>query len=141
MIEIMISLLIAASVVSLYMFNKKRRREKLYGNASESVLFIAKECDAMIRLSGGSSIRPEEMPGDYAVRIISVTPKITEQDIFSVFGTAQEAMYSKRMISEKDRSTVLKAQENIRQAAIDCVNPLKKLWIMLRYPSETSKKR
>lgn len=141
LIGIMIPLLIAASVVSLYMFNRKRRREKLYGNASESVLFIAKECDAMIRLSGGSSIRQEEMPGDYAVRIISETPKITEQDIFSVFKTAQEAMYSNRMISEKDRNTVLKAQEHIRKAAVDCVNPLKKLWIMLRYPSETSKER
>ena len=141
LLGIMIPLLIGASVVSLYLYNRKRRCEKLYGNASQSVLFIAKECDAMIRLAGGSSIRQDEMPDEYATRIITRIPKVSEQDIFSVFETAQESMYSQRMISEKDRSMVLKAHDNIRKAAIESVITPKKLWIMLRYPSETSKKR
>ena len=93
----------------------------------------------MILLSGGTSIRSDEMPDAYTERICKTFPMISSKDVLTVFETAQEAMYSSRMITEAERNEVLKAHGNIRNVLLSRAGIHKKIWIVLRYPSLTGK--
>ncbi len=132
---ILIPVLAAACVVFAYLFNRKKRQERLTGKPSSSVMYAVKESDAMIRLAGGNSIRPGELPEEYADRILAELPWIPGRDIVAIYETAQETLFSSRTITETDRNAVLKAHGSLRRSVMDHTGLFKKLWIVLRYPA------
>ncbi|MBQ6425345.1 MAG: hypothetical protein IJJ92_00895 [Clostridia bacterium] len=139
-IRILVLLLTAGATAAAYLFNRRKRQERLYGDPERSVLYAAKECDAMIRLAGGSSIRPDEVPEEYAERIRTELPWIDGQDILAVYGAAERTMFSSRQVRTADRDRVLKAYGNLRGSVRNHAGLPRRIWIALRYPAVSEPK-
>ena len=94
----------------------------------------------MIRLAGGSSIRPDEVPEEYAERIRTELPWIDGQDILAVYGAAERTMFSSRQVRTADRDRVLKAYGNLRGSVRNHAGLPRRIWIALRYPAVSEPK-